>query len=267
MRQLLMLGFYCEVYRREPRCRVYVNDMLLDEFNIPHTPKKYVEDGNTWLNPEYYNGAQSFFKSNPIFLKYIEFNDRDVNNLDIKIEIQNIDNNHTNGFMTKSTQIVLASTFLLSKKLLGRIDDIKNNWKLSRKNYNISNKSDIDLYYSGRRNVIFDNFADYMLLNFPNIVLPPKEKFKLYCNNWQDLPLPLRRDGLISRWWIGSSGYFHLTVKKKLGFWRHTTDYRKGLWQLGLINFVGQLYDKYKQYENQRSSNTRNSHSGIHICR
>jgi hypothetical protein len=56
MRQLLMLGFYCEVYKREPLCRVYVNDVLLDEFNIPHTPQKEIEwNSDIILDPKFLN--------------------------------------------------------------------------------------------------------------------------------------------------------------------------------------------------------------------
>ena len=56
MRQLLMLGFYCEVYKKEPLCRVYVNDVLLDEFNIPHTPRKKIEwNSDIILDPKFFN--------------------------------------------------------------------------------------------------------------------------------------------------------------------------------------------------------------------
>ena len=36
MRYLLVVGFYCDVYRREPQARLFFNDQLIDEFNIQH---------------------------------------------------------------------------------------------------------------------------------------------------------------------------------------------------------------------------------------
>ena len=36
MRYLLVVGFACEVYRKEPRARIFVGDKLIDEFYIPH---------------------------------------------------------------------------------------------------------------------------------------------------------------------------------------------------------------------------------------
>ena len=34
MKYLLVVGFHCDVYRREPRARLFFNDKLIDEFNI-----------------------------------------------------------------------------------------------------------------------------------------------------------------------------------------------------------------------------------------
>ena len=252
MRQLLMLGFYCEVYRREPRCRVYVNDVLVDEFNIPHTPYKQVDTNNTTLNPKYYEHNNS--KLHTLFLKYIEFDDQDIENMDIRIEIQNNDNNYANGFMNKYTRVMLSHTFLLSKKLLNRIDNLKNSWKFSVENYHIHTKKEIDMYYSNKKNQIFENFCIGMTLNFPGIV-QQQISLEKKCINWQDLP-PLWQYNP-GEHWIGNSGYFHLILKKKLGFWRHIKDRRKGRWKVGQINILArELYDKYKQYENQRSIDT-----------
>lgn len=257
MRQLLMLGFYCEVYRRQPRCRVYVNDVLLDEFDISHAPCKQVDINNVQLSPSFFGQEYARLKLNTPFLKYIEFDDRGTNKVDIRIEIQNNDNNYANGFMTKCTRVILSHIFLSSKKLLNRMDYLKNNWKFSLKNYHIHNKRDIDTYYLNKKNQIFENFSAEMILNFPGIVQEQKlvEEIRSYCNNWQDLP-PWWKC-YTSDWWIGSSGYFYLTLKKKLGFWRHEKDRRIGRWKIGRINtLVQELYDKYKQYENQRSINT-----------
>lgn len=261
MRQLLILGFYCEVYRQEPRCRVYVNDVLLDEFDIRHSPlrhspRKHVDVNDIQLNPNFFSQSYARIEKNTPFLKCIDFDDHDAKEADLRIEIQNNDNNYANGFMNKYTCVMLNQIFLLSKKLLNRIDYLKNNWKLSLKNYHIHTKRDIDMYYSNQKNKIFQNFAVEMMLNFPDIIQKQYsvEEIKPYYNNWQDLP-QLCQDNP-SYHWIGSSGYFHSTLKKKFGFWRHKTDQRKGRWRLGSIDLVKHFYDKYLQYEDQRSSNT-----------
>ena len=36
MRYLLVVGFACEIYRREPRARLFFNNNLIDEFYIKH---------------------------------------------------------------------------------------------------------------------------------------------------------------------------------------------------------------------------------------
>ena len=262
MRQLLILGFYCEVYRREPLCRVYVNDILIDEFNIPHTPCTHnditdAQSSSTMLlGPNFFDRKKFLFDSGIPFLKYIEFDDSYFEEVNIRIEILNDDNNYSNGFMTKGTRIMLPFVFLLSKKVLCRINDIKNNWKFSNKSYRLDDKKNIDIFYSGRKNHIFANLGINMISNFPDVSRQqrPAEKIKPYCNNWQDLPSESYNCPAFH--WFGSSGYFYLTAKKKLGFWRHSTDLRKGRWKIGIVEAVKYIYDKYKQYENPRSTDT-----------
>ena len=147
MRQLLMLGFYCEVYRREPRCRVYANDVLLDEFNITHAPVKQggVVNGEQ-LSPQYFGQEYIRLKLATPFLKYIEFDDQNAQEVCVKIEIQNNDNNYSNGFMSKYTRVMIPFMYLSSKKILNNIDDLKDRWKFS-KNYRMHTKRDLDTYY------------------------------------------------------------------------------------------------------------------------
>jgi hypothetical protein len=252
MRQLLMLGFYCEVYKREPLCRVYVNDVLLDEFNIPHTPQKDCEFIR--LDPKFFNRNYVRVQSNPTFLKYIELDDGEADALDIRVEIQNNYNNYANGFMTNHTRVMLSQCFLLSKNTLERLDSIQNNFKFSRKNqHKYYKKKNIVDYYAvpnNNRTGIFDNFANYMNLRFPDITQHPQseEQLKLHCSNHLDLPAMWQDNP--AEHWIGSSGYCHLTLKKKLGFWRLSTDRRQSCWRLGEIDTVKYHYDKYLRYEN-----------------
>ena len=89
-----------------------------------------------------------------------------------------------------------------------------------------------------------------MNLRFPDITQHPQseEQLKLHCSNHLDLPAMWQDNP--AEHWIGSSGYCHLTLKKKLGFWRLSTDRRRGRWGLNEIDTVKYLYDKYLRYEN-----------------
>ena len=257
MRQLLMLGFYCEVYRREPLCRVYINNVLVDEFNISHTPRIDAWKADMILDPAIWFYDRFIHESSPSFYKFIEFNDFDCDYLDIRVEIQNNDNNYANGFMTQHTRVMLSQCYLANIKLWGKFDQIKNRWKFCQRNWHGNGRS-IAKYYSGLRNHIFNNLAYHTEMHFPDIVqqLQSKEKIKLNFSNYQDLPRQWQN--WPNKHWVGSSGYFHLTLTKKLGFWRHSTDRRRGWWKLSHlnINFLTNLYNKYKQYEDQRSINT-----------
>ena len=240
MRQLLMLGFYCEVYRREPRCRVYVNDVLLDEFNIPQSDRVDIE--MDVLDPLNSRKRLENEKTNPPFLKYIEFDDAGADSLDVVLRIQNDDNNYANGFMSRYTHITLSHLFLASKKVMENFDNLLNNFKFSRKNWEKYNRDIVDFYIRENKNFIFENHVTNLnhvtniKLNFPSICLNSDEDVGFYK--------------------IGSSGYYHLTLKKKLGFWQDSKNSSRGRWGLGYIDFVEYLYDKYKQHEDQRSTDT-----------
>ena len=243
MRQLLMLGFYCEVYRREPLCRVYVNDVLADEFNIPHSEEVAVEMNSfrgwnplnpTYLDPLLPRKRLENFITNPSFLKYIEFDDAGADSLDVVLRIQNDDNNYANGFMSRYTHITLSHLFLNSRKVLENINNIKNNFKFSRKNWEKCKRNIVDWYTYNNRNQIFENLIHNTTPNFPGCNIIPNEHLGTYK--------------------IGSSGHYHLTLKKKLGLWNTGKRNSKGIWRLGYIDHVKYLYDKYKQYEDKRSN-------------
>ena len=238
MRQLLMLGFYCEVYRREPLCRVYVNDMLADEFNIPHTPCKDMWESHQ-LDPAFWSNHQFELQSNSIFSKYIELDDAGDRSLNLRVEIHNDDNNCVNGFMTKYTRVKLRQCWLVPVKVWENFGRIWDRWKHSIYNWHKwhGQGKSVAYYYVGLRNHAIANLATGMDMCFPDI------NKEIPSNNY-------------STHWIGSSGHFHLTLAKKLGFWRHSTDRRIGWCKLSMINDVKVMYDKYKQYEDQRSSNT-----------
>ena len=263
MRQLLMLGFYCEIYRRQPLCRLYVNDVLVDEFNIPHTPRKDTFIYEKILDPEFWTLMQYQLQVNPPFIKFLELDNAGVRSLDLRVEIQNNDNNYANGFVTQHTRVMLCQCWLAPVKVLEQFDQIKNRWKYSMHNWHrwhsytnyTSYTESIAKYYSGWRNYVLDNLAAYADMYFPGIDQQPQsiEQLKSLYSNYQDLP-HLSQNSAMTHW-IGSSGYFHITLTKKLGFWRPSTDRRRGWQKLSHIHNVMDLHNKYKNYEDTRSIN------------
>ena len=227
-----------------------MDDVLVDEFNIPHTPQKDCEFIR--LDPKFLTPDFVRLQSNPPFLKYIEFDNAGADALDIRVEIQNNDNNYANGFMTNHTRVMLSHCFLISAKVLASIDRIWDRWKFRRRNWHkcYGHKKSIGYFFSGAGTGIFDNFANWMNLHFPDITQHPQseEQLKSHSSNYQDLPAQWQDNP--AEHWIGSSGYCHLTLKKKLGFWRLSTDRRRGFWGIGQIEAVKYLYDKYLRYEN-----------------
>ena len=232
-----MLGFHCGVYRREPLCRVYVNDVLLDEFDIPQSAQS---DGVAieidLLDPLKGHKQTQNFTTNIPFLKYIEFDDADADSLDVVIKIQNDDNNHANGFMSRHTHVMLSHVFLASKKVLENIDNLTNNSKFTRQNWEKYNRDIVDYYAYDNRHRFFNNFVRDTKADFPGI----------HPNSIEHL----------AGYRIGSSGHYRLTVKKKLGFWLDSKSSSTGIWRAGLDREAKYLYDKYKQHEDQRNSNT-----------
>jgi hypothetical protein len=52
MKQVIFLGFYCQIYKKPPIARIYVGDVMIDEIEIPeYCPKEYMRDGQlTYLS-------------------------------------------------------------------------------------------------------------------------------------------------------------------------------------------------------------------------
>ena len=46
MKQVIFLGFYCQIYKKAPTARIYVGDVMIDEIEIPeYCPEEYMRDG------------------------------------------------------------------------------------------------------------------------------------------------------------------------------------------------------------------------------
>jgi len=233
MKYLLVVGFACNVYKKEPRARIFFGDKLIDEFYIEHhkdtltiAKKKFFQKINI-LQPystiELVNNVQI---KNFIPLRFYEIKvDQTKSQEELRIEIKNNDSNYNNGFMTNSTliQLQVCHFFPLDKKLLSRLVKIRNK--------NVISKS--YAWFRSDKNTIFklnENGIEWRGEN--------TQVFN-YKNNMYN---------------IGGNGYFYCKLVKKYGIFisKLYKSYRYNLFRTYIIDY---FINKYEQYENQRNSN------------
>ena len=109
-----------------------------------------------------------------------------------------------------------------------------NGYKFNRKNWRKYNANIADWYANSHRQHLFKNFIYDTASNFTGMAR--------------------KHDEYLGEYRIGCSGDFHLTLIKKLGFWLPSPNCRGGFWALGWVDHVKYLYDKYKSYEDTRST-------------
>jgi len=117
MKQVIFLGFYCKVYKKNPIAQIYIGDHMIDEIVVP----EYYIDGFIKNNELFYpSGDISFLKlkenasSHPkIFIYIIDDRYLDLSDGSIEIKIKNEDSNYTNGFMSQSTLLFLDFFYIL----------------------------------------------------------------------------------------------------------------------------------------------------------
>jgi hypothetical protein len=230
MKYLLVLGFACNVYRREPRARIYVGDQLIDEFHISNTSDNLLMATNKFFEIRHpLQPFQSFtlynlhIKNFPP-LKFCELEiDKKIKHLTLRIKIDNNDSNYSNGFMTYSTLIKLTvcCCFPLDKRVLSRLKKIKNKNRID-KNY---------AWYRSNKNYIFDLVRNGMCWKGVN-----GQKFET------------NKNFLLAYHEIGGDGEFFCQLNKKYGI------FISKLFQSYRYNFrptlIDYLLNKYKQYEN-----------------
>jgi hypothetical protein len=225
MKYLLVVGFACDVYRKEPRARVFVNNKLIDEFNIKHY-KNVLTTTNNFLQNKHIlqpfslieqlnNGIKNF---PPLRFYEIEI-DQEQKQLKLCIDIENNDSNYVNGFMTASSLLTLRIFYFfpLNEKILSRLRKIQNKKRLT-KNY---------AWYRNNKNIIFDvNSADLQWHG------KNKQIIKINLSNYN----------------IGGSGYFICDLVKKYGIFipklKESCRYK---FPKFIINY---FLDKYQQYAN-----------------
>jgi hypothetical protein len=130
MEYCLFTAWDCTVYKKEPLVRVFFGDRLIDEYNIPCNNHKFINFcDNEWKKKiQSYHVLQpgrrpdEFFYKFPIpleillektFYKIYKINLHKTLDIQLKIEIENNDNNYSNGFLNKMTLVSLVEQFLM----------------------------------------------------------------------------------------------------------------------------------------------------------
>lgn len=235
MRYLLVLGFACDVYRREPRARIFVGDKLIDEFNIQHqenslhkTNKIFFQGRHIlqpYLDTEFVNMQIKNFP--PLQFYEVEI-DKTINRIELRIEIENSDSNYCNGFMSVSTLIMLKVCYFfpLDKKLLLRLHKIKNKNRLTH-NYG---------WYRVYKNKIFNILHNGLCWQGKNGQI-------------------INSDGTeyIESYKLGVDGVFTCELKKKYQILMNKLKKaNRYIYDITLLNY---FLNKYQQHANQRNNN------------
>ena len=218
MKYLLVVEFLCEIYRKEPRARIFLNDQLLDEFfiqqnssnntSIPLSPAPLITT---------INSLQEFgLRKAKIFELDIP---NSLNNVAIKIEIENNDNNYTNGFMTRYTQVILEHFYLipLNSKLIARLRTIRRKRQFSE-NYAL---------WQSRKQDILD-----LILH----------------TSWHEKE---RKIDFLTGQILGTNGTFICKLRKKYGFLIPKKLHPSYIYNMTPNILVLYLLDKYKENEDK----------------
>lgn len=262
MINILSLGFSVIKFKKFPTVRVWIDDTLLDEFEVTtknnfnrkHQGHIRWESDDLIFHPVTSSLLKSFKnmdkktfyfenKTNKKFpilndnlhLRFYEIDDKVLDKkFNLKIEIQGSNSNYTNGFMTKSTLLNFSICNILPKVFFTNLIDFVDKFEFSK--YGKYNKKtfqkDIEIvkYYKRRRNLL-DNFV--------------------YYSNWKGPDANSNNQKI----WCGEKGIFSLDFIKKSKIFTAQKPIPIGYPRLGNFVLLCGLQDKYLEYENYRNHN------------
>ena len=235
MKYLLVVGFACKVYRKEPLARIFFNGQLIDEFHIPHQDDKKnlirpIHNLKHPLEPCAGKIIDEYVENSLPSLRFYHLDaDDKLQQALIRIDVYNDDNNYNNGFITKSTQLQFKVLSLLpadrkiyewfaSKSRTQRHTD-KFAWH-QKKLYNAFFSLLDKTTWIGKNGQKINNFnsSDYAYYN------------------------------------IGGSGSLHCELIKKYGILLGRFQCPKHTYIYTVKNVLHRIiYDKYEKYANQRN--------------
>lgn len=208
MKYVLILSFRAQIYRYEPRVRVYFRDAMIDEFHVPEhkfdDPKK------------------------PTIHSYVVEVPKDLQETEIKLKILNHDNNWTNGFMTKDTNIWLEEIHFFPEPLMNNLYNFHPNKE------NIHNKF---------RNLRY-RLLGYDRVNDKNAMFDLIEYVTFHRIEGLDQGQVV---GKIKHLKFGGSGFYSVKLHRKYGMlipknMKHTRKY----W-INRPAFIQKVYDRVKE--------------------
>ena len=216
MKHYIFYSFSADIYRKNPTIRIFINNILISEHELTHTG----------ICTDAYNPQKNdiFFKKN--IYHAIEFEYKE-DNMSIKICCQNKDNNFMNGFMTKNTLIRLNCFFVISKKMFHLLDTLSEKYSFSR--VNVKSIHGIKRYYT-KKNTLISNLAIS-----PDIIFDEEEK------SIKQAPY---------LYTIGGNCTYTINAIKKHGCWHLHNRKPIGKLNIGSIEYIKFLKNKYLQNEN-----------------
>jgi len=177
MTQVIFLSFNSFSYKKNPRAQLLINNIFIDEFEIPEfISSDFLERINNKFYNDYINmegkhivyepsSQHSEWKDNIVGggsglkIKVWEIDDsafhKERENK-IEIKVSNNDNNYTNGFMTLSSLIEIKDFFILPKKVLN--ERTLQSYHFRRENF--KRLKAVAGYYKDR-STFFDNLKEH----------------------------------------------------------------------------------------------------------
>ena len=120
--------FEYERYHADAKVRIYADECLVDEFDLDnHISPKWVQICKTKTAGVEFNRTHTISLPEKLFLYHVS---PKFLNGDIRIEIKNDNNNHTNGWLTKYSYVKFHHIFLIPEELLE-----EKNWEILAKRF------------------------------------------------------------------------------------------------------------------------------------
>ena len=187
MKYIFGFNVGCKIYKKFPKIYISLNNKLIDEIELDND-HLYNEinllDRKTYPDTE--SGRKNFI-ADRLFSKKINLYTLDNKDLHGKItlKIRNDDNNYTNGFMTRSTQIKFSFVFLIPEFILfERRKELLEKLKYSRK-IEINDVNDVSkkklIRWPADNNHSDHWYGDSRALDFP--IFDHGIRYKRFNNN------------------------------------------------------------------------------------
>ena len=289
MKQVIFLGFHCQIYKKAPTARIYVGDVMIDEIEIPeYCPKEYIKEGklsyltnpymdykklksevNTSpmeLNPMLYektHSLDSYWWQKEIDISYFTFEE-----LCLKLDPQ---------YRTKEKiQHPKIFVYIIDDKIL-QMSQNKLRIEINNSDSNYSNgfltKSTLlhlNIFYIMPYE-LFKDPIDYTQ-KYLEIYSRKSTSYELkkiidYYKKRIRWPLNLnhcftlidnnnKKEEMFNNV-FGGNATLEIKMKKKYGIWWAEKIFPKGFFWINYLfikDFIVELSDKYKQDENQRNT-------------